>query len=393
MKKNIRSLLICALLINSIFANQVSMETSGVNGGEKVNWSRVEDSKAVTQERIKFEGQTLSSNDIKEFEFVFKTSPSDAQNIVEQLKNVNFYKIPFSNYVIFVGPPGSGKTVMAKAIAYKMMTESDWTARFIRVGDVIGKVRNQAAENLEHYFDQILASKKKTIIIIDELNELLENAHDSHYDTSATSKCLWQFLDDNKNNPNLFFIGTMNRDTELPQAFKSRICQRKIKFGQFENEQIKFEAFLKNLLDAHINFDESISTEYLKEQVKKLHDSIGRDFHEFALLLKRIYRRHNKNSLDIVISKSIFDECVTEYIKNREEIEYHKIQETEADRQERYFVQRILTNEILRNPSSHKTYDKPYMNYTMKVIKSMLNENQKKVWERIIEQVHKDKTL
>lgn len=367
------------------------METNGVNDREKVNWSRVDDSKSVTQDMITLEGQTISNSDIKEFEFVFKTSPNDAQDIVEQLKNINFYKTPFSNYVIFVGPPGSGKTVMAKAIAYKMMTESDWAARFIRVADVIGKVRNQAAENLKHYFDQILASKKKTIIIIDELNELLENAHDSHYDTSATSKCLWQFLDDNKNNPNLFFIGTMNRDTELPQAFKSRICQRKIKFGQFENEQIKFEAFLKKLLDAHINFDESISTEYLKEQLKKLHDSIGRDFHEFALLLKRIYRRHNKNSVDIVISKSIFDECVTEYINNREEIEYHKIQETEADRQERYFVQRILTNEFMRNPSSCKTMDKSFN--SMKVVKAGLNENQKKIWEKIMEQIHKDKTF
>lgn len=391
MKKNIKLLLIPTLLINSIFANQLPMETNGVNDREKVNWSRVDDSKSVTQDMITLEGQTISNSDIKEFEFVFKTSPNDAQDIVEQLKNINFYKTPFSNYVIFVGPPGSGKTVMAKAIAYKMMTESDWAARFIRVADVIGKVRNQAAENLKHYFDQILASKKKTIIIIDELNELLENAHDSHYDTSATSKCLWQFLDDNKNNPNLFFIGTMNRDTELPQAFKSRICQRKIKFGQFENEQIKFEAFLKNLLDAHINFDESISTEYLKEQVKKLHDSIGRDFHEFALLLKRIYRRHNKNSLDIVISKSIFDECVTEYIKNREEIDYHKIQETEADRQERYFVQRILTNEFMRNSSSYKTMDKSFN--SLKVVKAGLNENQKKIWEKIMEQIHKDKTL
>lgn len=358
MKKQFILFIIILSLINSVDANHHPLENNQATAENKVcdtavNIEIVSDEKTNALNRL-----AIDKSDTKELELVFKYSPIDAQNIVEQLKKINDCKKPFCNYVIFVGLPGTGKTTMAKAIAYKLVVESGWSAYFISSGDLIGKYRNQTLENLKSYLDTIAAQNKKAIVIIDELNELLENAHDSHYDTSATAKYLWQFLDKHQNNKNLFVIGTMNRDTELPLPIKSRICQRRIKFDSFSDEQIKFDIFLHKISDAHIRFDKNVSKDYIQDQIKNLTESTGRDFKEFAFLLERVYKRYNLKSEEIVITKEIFDETLKEYKKNRQEIEYDKVFETEEERQERHFMQSKFIERIMRlSETTNYEYD------------------------------------
>jgi hypothetical protein len=63
----------------------------------------------------------LSQEEKEELEFVFQNSPIEAQYITNHLQDPDFFS-DNQDYrsTIFVGEPGTGKTTMAKAIAYKM---------------------------------------------------------------------------------------------------------------------------------------------------------------------------------------------------------------------------------------------------------------------------------
>ena len=161
--------------------------------------------------------------EIKEMEFVFVRSPKEAQCIVNHLQDPSYFPLN-QDYrsIIFVGEPGTGKTVMAKAIAYKML-KHNWEHKFLPSTSFLKGHRNQTAILLQKELEAIQKSKKPTILIIDELNLLMENSESKHHDTDTTAKVLWTFLDQQKGNKDFFFIGTMNRINKLPKAFKSRI--------------------------------------------------------------------------------------------------------------------------------------------------------------------------
>ena len=195
---------------------------------------------------------------LKEMEQVYESSPVEAQQVVEHLQRPELLKDPSGRYAIFVGPPGSGKSMMAKAIAYKLKQESGWESKFISVGGIVGDKRNQTTVRLQKMLKNIVDKDKPTIIIIDELNKLLEHTESEHHDTDMTATCLWAFLDEQRGNNNFFLIGTMNQDTRLPQAFKSRILPNRIDFELFTANAQRMS---KKVLVAHAQLHEKISNE------------------------------------------------------------------------------------------------------------------------------------
>ena len=164
--------------------------------------------------------RTFSDSEIKEMEKIFNTSPDRAQYIVHYLQN----PVPNNNYraAFFIGEPGTGKTMMAKAIAYKMSLVG-WDNKFIVSTSLLGEYRNQTAMNLQHELNIIEKSNKPTIFIIDEVNLFLENTDSKYHDTNATSRVLWRFLDKHKDNDQFFFIGTMSRVNRLSQSSIDKI--------------------------------------------------------------------------------------------------------------------------------------------------------------------------
>ena len=126
------------------------------------------------------------------------------------------------------------------------------------------------------------------IIVIDEVNQLLENSESVHHDTDETSKFLWQFLDEQNNNHNFFLIGTMNRDTKLPQPFKSRILLKRIIFTDAIDTTVKCERFRSALLKNNLRIDGSIDDQHLQTMLQPLTDCSGRDLSALASLVRQI---------------------------------------------------------------------------------------------------------
>jgi AAA+ superfamily predicted ATPase len=191
--------------------------------------------------------ESFNEKDVETMEFVFASSPQEAQCIVNYLQDPNYFP-GVENYrsAFFIGEPGTGKSVTAQAIAHKM-SQNGWEYKFLSSTSFLREYRNQTAIQLQKELEKIESSNKPTILIIDEIHRLLENTESKHHDTDATATALWTFLDRQKNNKNFFLIGTMNRIHKLPKPVKSRIISDFIEFPLITNPRIKNNIIRKNL--------------------------------------------------------------------------------------------------------------------------------------------------
>jgi len=307
-----------------------------------------ETSSSNYQERMSSEQKTHSltftEDDIKELKMVFKHSPTRAKNIVKRLTNPNF-STNYSCSSFFIGVPGSGKTSLAKAIAYKLQKKAQWENQFISSSEILGEHRNETAIQLNKILKTISASPKKQILIIDELNQLLEHSSSKNHDTDATSKTLWSFLDRQNKNRNFFFIGTMNSAENLPQPFKSRIAGQCIFFSCLTDKSLKNTIFRSKFSTQFAQLDNSIDDTYLTQQLDKLSTCTGRDLCNLATLAEDIYREYDQKSTIIIINKQHLAEAINEYINTLKQLKYEKIEETDEERQERFHKENLEAQE------------------------------------------------
>lgn len=297
-------------------------------------------------------------------EQIFDSSSQEIKNIVSHLKDPNFLKNNMYRYAIFVGEPGTGKTETAKAIAYKM-EQYGWKTLYITSGDVVGDKRNQTTVRLRQELTSAQMQSKALIVIIDELNELLEHSENEHYDTSTTSKFLWGFLDSQRNNPNFFMIGTMNRDTKLPQPLKSRIIASRIEFHTQINPDVKRTILHSYLTSGGVRLENEVSSQFLDEIITKCTQCSFRDLEMIALKSRLIYLKHNYASNDIVLDKSHVEYALKEYHDAKIAMGYNDKEETEEERQERRFVQQVMIENLIRRcQETHYQYSGDHVKRT-----------------------------
>jgi AAA+ superfamily predicted ATPase len=268
----------------------------------------------------------------KELLSIFDNAPQEAREIVNHLKDATYLSDGTYRSAFFIGDPGTGKTTVAKAIAYKMLPE--WRCVFRNSTDIIGEYRNQAAKKLNQLFTEIDTKKQPTLLVIDELNQLLEHAESENHDTDATSKALWGNIDrqsDAKNN-NFFFIGIMNHDEKLPKPMKSRILLRTIVFSHVTSSAIKVKLLKDKIVDEVTQLDKTVDDWYLQRILHSHSDISGRDFHEIALKLRKISRRENQNVSVKIITKKHFEQAFEEYHKAKRRIQYDISVESDEER-------------------------------------------------------------
>jgi len=275
---------------------------------------------------------SFNEHDIKELELVLNYAPDDALTIINHLKDPSFLDRKSYRASIFYGQPGTGKSTIAKAIAYKMQKDAGWKNQFIPSTSLIGEYRNQTTVHLNTLFKKITQSTKPQLLIIDEFNQLLENDESESYDTDGTSKAIWMFLDQQAGNHNFFLIGITNRIDKFPQALKSRIRFRCIAFESSMGTAIRNTIFRNRCTSQFCQLDASIDDDYLTEQLTQLQNCVGRDLDEFAGNLKSIYRRHDKISKIMIITKEHFAEALQEDKKTCKVMKYNEARETEEER-------------------------------------------------------------
>lgn len=137
------------------------------------------------------------------------------------ISNLQDFGIKLDFGVLFEGPPGTGKSALAKAIAnavngkYMIILGPELKSKF--VGDTEKSIRNLFAEPLKEYttFGNLATLY---FLCIDEMDAVcpIRNAENNPHDTSVTN----QMLSSTSTSvpPNLIIIGTTNREDEIDPA-------------------------------------------------------------------------------------------------------------------------------------------------------------------------------
>ena len=289
--------------------------------------------------------EKFSKNEIEEMEMVLEAAPLKAQLIPQHLENPDILPgCEDFRSAYFIGAPGTGKTIAAKAIAYKM-SQKGWNYKFISSTKLVEGYRNQTSIRIENELEHLMASGKPTIIIIDEISRLLEYADKENHDTGMSATAIWSFLDRQLRNPNFFLIGTMNSAEKLPEPFKNRIMSQSIQFEVNVNPELKIKHLRKRLTNKFCSLHEEVTDEFLKNELKKIDSCYGRSLIHLATLVV-MQERINTNEPHLIITKKSITNGINEYLSNEKMLKLNVKIETDEERQERHHRENMIGNVV-----------------------------------------------
>jgi len=196
--------------------------------------------------------------------------------------------IDFQSGILFHGPPGTGKTMMAKAVAKE--TEEDVAFYNINGPEITNKYLGESPKLLRNIFESAKSNSQPSIIFIDELDSLAPNrSQESHNADNRIVGTLLTEMDGLENeedeNP-IIVIGATNRRSDIDHALR-----RPGRFGEeIGFHGVEYESKLKIMKKKaeELNINEKASLEKLARETGVL---TGAHIHE-------IFRRAELIRLD-----------------------------------------------------------------------------------------------
>ncbi len=146
-------------------------------------------------------------------------APEEVRTIVDNLSFPELAAEGTPSGMILVGPPGTGKTDLAKAIAQK----SGRSFLPILTGALVDQFQGSGEQHILEVVDFVASLNKPYVILLDETQSVTEGKDDRKNSNYGVAILVWQLMDKHKKEPNLFFVGTTNEEEHIPAPLKSRI--------------------------------------------------------------------------------------------------------------------------------------------------------------------------
>ena len=176
--------------------------------------------------------------------------------------------------ILLFGPPGTGKTMIAKAIA----TECNSTFFNISASSLTSKWVGESEKTVKSLF-KIAYKKVPSIIFIDEIDSILSKRSES--ENEATKRLKTEFLIQfdglgSNTNARLLVIAATNRPMDLDEALLRRLPKR-VYCGPLDEEG-RFE-FIKKVIN---RVEVNLSDDDIKEIAQKTNDYSNSDLMELC---------------------------------------------------------------------------------------------------------------
>ncbi|HEB41885.1 MAG TPA: AAA family ATPase [Candidatus Dependentiae bacterium] len=196
---------------------------------------------------------------------VIKNAPEDIKQLIANLKHPSTNKQIIPRRLLLLGPPGVGKTTLAKAIA----KEIGRPYYFIEAPFLLDEYKNSGIQNLLREIKPILQRDEPCVIIIDELTELTDQYNKDKAQDSNVAAALWLLLDQCATHPNILFIGTSNKkEHDLPAQIRSRFEENIIHIDP-PNKKERAEILRHHFKHDRVNINEKYFNYLLKKTTGK----------------------------------------------------------------------------------------------------------------------------
>lgn len=151
---------------------------------------------------------------------IIKTLSKELTTAELKKSSSEFEPRTFSNRLMLYGPPGNGKTALAKNIA--QASNCEFLA--LNASSIVGSYAGQGASTINSFFNNVALvieiTGRPVVVFIDEIDAIaadLKSEYTKEHKNALQE--LWLRLDELKYDPRIFFICATNAKDTLEKAF------------------------------------------------------------------------------------------------------------------------------------------------------------------------------
>jgi len=216
------------------------------------------------------------------------------ESIIYPSRRPDLFPLGWPRGILFYGPPGCGKTLLAAAMA----TEIDATFYCIDSPSIVSKWLGESERNVAKLFQEARNAAregKPVIMFIDEVDSIMGiRSHEVGGEVRARNQFLKEMdgISDKKRQSSVYVIGATNKPWDLDEAFIRRF-QKRI-YVPPPDSNARLEMF--RIYSRNINMAEDIDSAKLAEKTEGCTGSDIRDI--FQAVQTKVVREFFENQED-----------------------------------------------------------------------------------------------